>query len=153
MNTRTLITFLRMQAQPFLRYCAIGLMNTALDFTIYTTLTRGWKFWETHYLWTNALSFSVIVTWSFFWNKYWTFHHQGPWHAAQYFKFVLTTLGSIGIAQSILYLGVHQFGISDLIAKLLAGPLVVAWNFLMYRYWAFPAHEHASRTGTSLGTQ
>lgn len=139
MGTHALLEVLRPHAKPFARYCAIGVTNTAIDFTLYTTLTRGWMFWRDHYLWANAFTFALVVTWSFFWNRRWTFQRQDRQHGSQYAKFVLATLGGIGIAQVILYAGVQLIHISDLLAKLISGPLVVLWNFLMYRYWAFRA--------------
>lgn len=112
-------------------------MNTALDFGAYTALTRGFLFWHNHYLLANALTFIFVTTWSFFWNKHWTFKERSPQHAVQYFKFVTVTLGGIGIAQSVLYLGVEVFSLIDLIAKVIAGPLVLFWNFSMHRFWTF----------------
>jgi putative flippase GtrA len=137
MTTLAIVGTFRQHAPQFLRYCTVGVVNTVLDFTIYTTLTRGWTFWRSHYLLANACSFVLVVTWSFFWNKYWAFRERSASHGIQYIKFVTVTLGGIIIAQSVLFLGVHVFRLYDLIAKLVAGPLVVIWNFLMYRYWAF----------------
>lgn len=121
----------------FVRYCIIGVVNTALDFGIYTGLTRGFEFWKEHYLVTNAISFMIVVTWSFFWNKYWTFKNREHKYAAQYMKFVMATLIGISISESILYAGVEFFSLHDVLAKAIAAPLVVAWNFSAYRIWAF----------------
>lgn len=113
-------------------------MNTILDFTIYTTLTRGWSFWRSHYLLANALSFTIVVTWSFVWNKRWTFRDRSPCHGRQYVTFVGVTIGGLGLAEGALAVGVHWFRLPDLLAKVTAGPLVVVWNFLAYRFLAFP---------------
>ena len=85
----------------------------------------------------NAVSFIIVVTWSFFWNKRWTFKDRQGNHLAQYVRFVLITLGGISIAQTALFTGVDVFRLHDLIAKVMAAPLVVFWNFMMYRFWAF----------------
>ena len=77
---------------PFARYCTIGVGNTALDFGIYTALTRGFPFWGRHYLLANAVSFTIVVTWSFYWNRRWAFAHHGQDHIAQYAKFVSATV-------------------------------------------------------------
>lgn len=114
-------------------------MNTILDFTIYTTLTRGWSFWRSHYLLANVTSFVIVVTWSFFWNKRWTFRERSSRYGIQYMKFVAVTFGGIIITQSVLFTGVRLLRLHDLVAKVFAGPLVVMWNFLMYRFWAFRA--------------
>ncbi len=123
----------------FTRYVIIGVVNTALDFGIYTLLTRTSEFWMNHYLWANALAFMLVVTWSFFWNKHWTFKNRESRHAQQYAKFVFATVTGIAIAEGVLYLGVAEFGLHDILSKVLAAPFVVVWNFLAYRLWAFRA--------------
>ncbi len=123
----------------FVRYVIIGVVNTALDFGLYAFLTRSFDFWMEHYLLANAVAFTIVVTWSFFWNKYWTFRNRDVRHAHQYAKFVFATLTGILIAESILYMGVAQFGFHDILSKVLAAPFVVVWNFLAYRLWAFRA--------------
>lgn len=121
----------------FLRYCTIGAGNTLLDFGIYAVLTRSADFWRIHYLAANAVSFVIVVSWSFFWNKRWSFREYSPRFATQYVRFVSATLVGIIISESVLWVGVEFFDLPDLVAKVIAGPLVVAWNFTAYRFWAF----------------
>ncbi len=121
----------------FIRYAIVGAVNTVLDFGIYAGLTRGFEFWKHHYLLANGTSFIIIVTWSFFLNKCWTFRNREARHASQYLKFLIITLMGMGIAESVLYLGVEIFSAHDVVAKILATPLVVVWNFFAYRFWAF----------------
>lgn len=124
----------------FIRYAIVGVVNTGLDFGIYIGLTRGFEFWKHHYLLANGLSFIIVVTWSFFWNKYWTFRNREARHGRQYITFVFITLGGVGIAESILYAGVELFSAHDVVSKIIAAPLVVAWNFFAYRFWAFRSY-------------
>lgn len=121
----------------FFRYCTVGVTNTILDFTTYTVLTRGWSFWHTHYLWANALSFTISVTWGFFWHKHWSFRERFGGHIVQYVKFWMVTAIGLAVAQMTLFTSVHVFGLPDLFGKVLAGPLVVAWNFTAHRFWTF----------------
>ena len=122
-----------------IRYCIIGVGNTALDFALYAGLTRGWEFWRMHYLWANLISFTIVVTWSFFLNKHWTFRERSLSHGVQYIKFVAVTLGGVVITQGILFTGIEIFSLHDLLAKVIAAPLVVLWNFSMHRLWTFRA--------------
>ena len=133
----------------FRRYVTIGVINTGLDFAIYTLLTRTSTFWKEHYLFANALTFIIVVTWSFFWNKHWTFQNRERRHAEQYAKFLFSTLTGIAIAESILYLGVDAFGLHDILSKVIAAPFVVLWNFFAYRFWAFRVKKEGIRTGGS----
>lgn len=123
--------------QQFMRYVLIGIVNTVIDFGLYSILTRGFEFWRVHYLLANAATFLVVVTWSFFWNKHWTFKNDEKKHIIQYTKFVMTTLVGMCIAEGVLYAGVNFFLLHDIISKIIAAPLVVVWNFSMYRFWAF----------------
>lgn len=127
--------------QQFFRYVAIGVVNTGLDFGIYTALTRGFEFWREYYLLANAVAFLIVVTWSFFWNKYWTFSNREKKHPVQYLKFIATTIAGISIAEGILYIGVDLLSLYDLLAKMIAVPFVVLWNFSMYRMWVFRSQE------------
>ncbi|MDO8463229.1 MAG: GtrA family protein [bacterium] len=135
--------------RSFIRYATIGVSNTALNFGMYAALTRGTTFWRAHYLAANALAFVVAVTWSFFWNKRWSFGNRERRYGVQYAKFILVTVVGLGIEQGMLALGVATLGILDLLAKLLAAPLVVLWNFTMYRVWAFKEITAQIRTDHS----
>ncbi len=126
--------------RQFIRYVIIGLMNTVLDFSIYTVLTRTWQFWSEHYLFANGIAFFIVVTWSFYWNKHWTFQDHSRTHCRQFPKFVLVTLMGIFIAELVLFASVQLLQIYDLLGKMIAGPLVVSWNFLAYRFWTFTPH-------------
>lgn len=127
----------------FIRYATVGTVNTALDFGIYSGLTRGFEFWREYYLLANGLTFIVVVTWSFFWNKYWTFKNRERQHAMQYLKFVIATFGGLGIAEGVLYVGVEVLSLHDILSKVIAAPLVVFWNFSAYRFWAFALPKKA----------
>ncbi|MDO8435344.1 MAG: GtrA family protein [bacterium] len=131
------VSFSKDMGAQFIRYFIVGVVNTGLDFSMYAGLTRTWGWWRQHYLLANAVTFITIVTWSFFWNKYWTFKERSQRHATQYSKFVIVTLVGMGIAQCVLYVGVHVFSLLDLWSKVIASPLVMVWNFLAYRFWAF----------------
>ena len=131
----------------FIRYCIVGAVNTVFDFGLYTFLTRGFGFWREHYLLANAVTFVVVVTWSFFWNKYWTFKNRDVQHGKQYLRFVIVTLVGLGIAEGVLFIGVHFLSIYDIVSKVIAAPLVVAWNFSAYRFWTFKPYTVANNEG------
>ena len=122
--------------RQFIRYVSVGITNTLIDFGIYIVLTRGFEFWREHYLVANAIAFCVVVTWSFFWNKHWSFRNREKKHSLQYAQFVIATLGGIGIVEGGLYFGVEVYSLSDIVTKVAVGPLVVLWNFFAYR-WIF----------------
>lgn len=136
-SRRSSSTVLSQDGLQFARYVMVGVSNVLLDFVIYLSLTRGWEFWRFHYLWANSLSFIVVVTWSFFWNKHWTFQERSQKHHTQYLKFLTITVAGLGIYQTILYIGIEKLFLYDVAAKLLAIPLMTLWNFIMHRMWTF----------------
>lgn len=123
--------------KQFAKFVMVGLVNTAIDFFIYFSLTRGTEFFERHLLSANIIAFSIAATNSFFWNKKWTFRDQGKNYHTQYSKFLIVSIGGLIIAQLIFVLGVHYLKISDIITKLAAVVIVTFWNFALNKWWTF----------------
>src|SRR3972149_8476407 len=79
--------------KQFIKFVIVGSVNTAIDFFIYFSLTRGADFFERHLLSANIIAFSIAATNSFFWNKKWTFRDQGKNYHVQYSKFLIVSIG------------------------------------------------------------
>ena len=124
-------------AKQFAKFVMVGLVNTAIDFFIYFSLTRGTDFFERHLLSANIIAFSIAATNSFFWNKKWTFRDQGKNYHVQYSKFLIVSIGGLLLSQGIFVLGVHYLKISDIITKLAAVAIVTFWNFALNKLWTF----------------
>ncbi|MDO8425102.1 MAG: GtrA family protein [bacterium] len=127
----------RAAVAAFIRYGIVGASNVVLGFLCYAALTRGFPFWRAHYLAANASTFLLVVTWSFYWNKRWSFGNREARHGTQYVKFFTVTVLGLGIEQVMLVAGVGALQVNDLLVKLAALPFIVLWNFSMYRLWAF----------------
>ena len=123
--------------KQFTKFVIVGLVNTAIDFFIYFSLTRGTDFFEQHLLSANIIAFSIAATNSFFWNKKWTFRDQGKNYHVQYSKFLIVSIGGLLLSQGIFVLGVHYLKISDIITKLAAVVIVTFWNFALNKLWTF----------------
>jgi len=119
------------------RYGIVGATNTGIDFGIYTFLTRIVPFFETRILFANAISFTVTLTWAFYWNRRWTFRHTATDFAQRYTRFFLVSLGGLGWSNITLGFLVHQLGWYDLWAKAATIIVSFAWNFTMHRLWTF----------------
>lgn len=120
----------------FARFGIVGATNTVLDFGLYVGLTRGFAFWERHYVAANAIAFAVAVTSSFLFNNFWTFKkdHRN-WHVRGS-RFLAIAFAALGLNSLVLY-ALTSYGIHDLLAKLVAIAAVGFWNFSMYKMWAF----------------
>jgi len=127
--------------KQFTKFVIVGLVNTAIDFFIYFSLTRGTDFFEQHLLSANIIAFSIAATNSFFWNKKWTFRDQGKNYHIQYSKFLIVSIGGLLLSQGIFVIGVHYLKISDIITKLAAVAIVTFWNFALNKLWTFKKLE------------
>lgn len=120
--------------RQFIQYGLIGVSNTAIDFFAYTFFTR---IAHLHFVIANAIGFILAVTWSFFWNKRWTFKEHREAVPHQFLKFFLVMAVGLTIAEVSLYIMVRHFHLHDLLAKFFTIFLVLCWNFPMSRYVVF----------------
>lgn len=124
--------------KKFVKYSLVGIVNTAIDFSIYIALTRLIPWFADNYLIANAISFTVAVTNSFILNKRWTFKYTNKHQLHfQYFKFVIVNLFTLTIVELALYILVSQFGVYDLFAKIVITCFGVVINFSLSRFWVF----------------
>jgi putative flippase GtrA len=129
----------------FTRYGLVGVLNTILSFAIFNTfiwitgITRGIE--VTVF---SAITFAIVVTHSFFWNKWLVFKSSGNPHR-EYVKFftVSTTTALINVA--IISFLVNGIGAPENvdphlwanIAVLITIPISVLGNFTGYMLLVF----------------
>lgn len=124
-------------AQQFVKFALVGVTNTAWDFLTYTALTRGWLGFSLHYLQANFFAFFISVINSYYWNKRWTFRHEGTRHHVLFMKFILVNLVTLGFYELFLFLLVDRARLYDLLGKCIVLVVVLAWNFGANRLWTF----------------
>jgi putative flippase GtrA len=134
---RLLFTY-RKTAGQFVRFGVVGACNTALDFSIYIGLTRGFPFWGEHFVLAAAISFCFGATSSFIFNTFWTFRRGDVgWHRRMPRFFTVAVIG-LALNSTVLWT-LTSLGLHDIIAKLAATGIVVFWNFTMQKRWTFGA--------------
>lgn len=122
--------------RQFIKFAIVGTSNTAIDFAIYTALTRLSAYWFNHKIGAAALAFVMATINSYVWNKYWTFKNTSDKHHIQLIKFV--TVGAIGLLFNVLIFWLLlPLGWYDLGVKGLAIILVLFWNFTINKLWTF----------------
>lgn len=124
---------MRIIHKQFLKFSIVGGVNTLIDLTVYTLLTR---FAGLHYLLANIFAFLVAVTNSFVLNRSFTFKIKER-KRFDYFKFFLVSTGSLIISESVLYFSVHFLNFSDIYGKIFAVGFSLIWNFIGSRYFVF----------------
>lgn len=127
----------RTAVKQFLRFGIVGVSNTALDFGVYLALTRPFAFWEAHKVAATVIAFSMAATWSYVWNKYWTFADRSRVTAEQFASFFLVSIGGLLINAGTLWLAIQVLFIYDLFGKAAAVVLTLIWNFFVNKYWTF----------------
>ncbi|MBI4090634.1 MAG: GtrA family protein [Candidatus Komeilibacteria bacterium] len=121
--------------RQLIKFSIVGAANTIIDFSVYFVLTR---YAQTPFLLASTISWLLAVTSSFTFNKFWTFRVRGMQGIrTQYVKFFLVSVVSLAVSLFTLWLLVAQFGIHDLLAKIVTIGIVVFWNFFMNKFWTF----------------
>ncbi|MDP3901870.1 MAG: GtrA family protein [bacterium] len=129
----------------FTKFAAIGSFNAILDLSILNLLSLIFQVYQGPMIIIfNVISFSIAVTNSYIFNKFWTFRNVDPINRGEYIKFVLASFGGLVINTAIVY-GLTTFiqltGISlplwENIAKLIAVAPSLLWNFMAYRLVVF----------------
>ncbi|AIQ44969.1 hypothetical protein R70723_02900 [Paenibacillus sp. FSL R7-0273] len=121
----------------FLKFNAVGLLNTLIDFAVFTLL---------HSLGlmnapAQVISYSAGTANSFFWNKKVTFRDRDAGKSGsdrlQLVRFIILNLAVLGISVLLMHMLTVSFGIQVLFAKVLVTGVTVIINFIGSRMWVF----------------
>jgi putative flippase GtrA len=126
------------RAERFIRYCAVGGVNTITDLTAFVLLITTLKVAPAH---ANVVSYAIALCGSFVLNKRFTFQFSAYLLAptAQFFRFVV--LNSVTLAGSTIAVWLLSAAITPVAAKLAVTPFVTAWGFLVTRHIVFAPNE------------
>jgi len=124
----------RPMLRQFIKFGIVGVINTVLDYMLFATF---FYLLDIHYLWANAMSFSIAVTNSYVLNRRWTFRSDNPRWQKEAIKFLIINIIGLGISELILFIFVEHFQVHQLLAKVGAIVVVLFWNFTGTRLWAF----------------
>lgn len=120
--------------KQFMKFCLVGIVNTAIDFAVYYFFTRVIG---VYFLVANFISVLTAMIFSFYFNKYWTFRNYDTQIKKQFLQFTLVNLIYFLLNNGIIWLGVTIFGLNDLWAKILATIIGLAWSFSANKIWTF----------------
>ena len=116
------------------KFAAVGLVNTGVDFLVFTALFFGVS---AHVLVANTIGYLSGTVNSFVWNKFWTFsgHAQQLPSTRQFPMFLVVGLGGLGLSNLVVWLFVSIVPV--LVAKLMAVGVTFVWNFLLSRRFVY----------------
>ena len=128
----------RLYLRQLIKFIISGGLFTLVDFAVYIVLTRGFLFWQTHYLWANFIAMSVGAIGSFILNKAWVFKDRGDKIISQYVKFwIVGAIGGMIFYQLLLAFFVETTHLYDLLSKALAAIIVLFFRFGVQKFWIF----------------
>src|ERR1700730_10634557 len=126
---------------PLLKFGMIGLLNTGIDFAVFTILTL----WDVPLLIAQCISYTCGVLNSFIMNRTWTFQQRGQ-YSGQLIKFIAVNLLTLLITYGLLLLFNRYVGWSMLFSKLIATGMSLIVNFAGSRLWVFRDNNQMKRS-------
>jgi putative flippase GtrA len=116
----------------FVKFCLVGIVNTGVDFGVFTILTL----WGMPLPATQGFAYSCGVMNSFLLNRKWTFKQYGK-DQGQLLRFFLLNLFTLTVTYGLLVVLHEHWGIPLFLSKLIVtgGGLLI--NFGGSRRWVF----------------
>ncbi|MCI9458585.1 MAG: GtrA family protein [Oscillospiraceae bacterium] len=122
------------EIKKILKFGVTGVMNTAVDFVVYTVLVSvcGMGLYVS-----QMISYCCGMLNSYVINRKWTFDTRNGFFSLELVKFVVLNLAMMLLGMGIIYLCVEQLGLHKLLGKLISTVLVMAINFVLSNFWVF----------------
>ena len=117
------------------KFLSVGILNTALDASLYFVLTRWLGFAALETL-AKAISYGVGILNSFYWNKSWTFKSDAGTVAA-FVPFVLANLAALILNAGVMHVCLNALGLHEIPSLALATGSTFLWNFTISKVLIF----------------
>ena len=130
----------------FVKFCLVGLSNTAISFLVYYIFVFIDK---RLYLIGSVLGFAASVLNAYYWNKKYVFKKKG-----EPVRVLIKTFAAYGtnllIGTGVLYLLVDAAGLSAYIAPFINLIITVPLNFLLNKFWVMKDRDEANNNNRYL---
>lgn len=117
------------------KFLSVGILNTALDASLYFVLTR-WLGFSAFKTLAKSISYGAGILNSFYWNKSWTFQSDTATVAA-FVPFVLANLAGLTINAGVMHLCLNVLGLHEVLSLVLATGSTFLWNFTISKFFIF----------------
>lgn len=122
-------------ATQIAKFMTVGVLNTAIDTTMYFILTR-WLGLSGLPVLAKGIAYVVGMVNSFFWNRSWTFGDKGNvWRAAG--LFTLTHIVALAINTGTMALALDWLNLPEIVALGAATGASFVWNFVLNKLVVF----------------
>ncbi len=120
----------------FARYFLVGGTSAVVDIGLFLILIRL----GISYQLAGVLGFIVATAVNFILSKHYVFHdRQGVGFRKMIATYLVSSVGLL-LNQLILWIGIEQFFLAPLLAKLVATGMVFFWNYFIRNYYVFKKH-------------
>jgi putative flippase GtrA len=123
----------RAEMVRFVRFSITGLLNTAVDFSLFMILS----YFGVWLLVAQAVGYTGGMLNSFLINRSWTFGSREPIVGRQLVRFVFSNIIQLVLSMFLLQGLVVGMGLSKLIGKVLTIGFIVTLSFFVNRLWVF----------------
>jgi len=122
------------QLLKLIKFGIVGVMNTAVDFLVYTLLVSvlGWGLYIS-----QVISYSCGMLNSYGINRKWTFSTKNGFFSGELVRFILLNLSMMLLGMAIIWFCTQHLLLHKLVAKLISTVLVLVVNFLVSNFWVF----------------
>ncbi|PEJ57795.1 sugar translocase [Bacillus sp. AFS002410] len=127
------------QFKGFVKFGIVGLINTGVDFIVFTLLIYAVT--NIPYLVAQMISYSCGIVNSYLLNKRWTFKAKNQSSVQEKTRFVIVNVITLLLTLLILKVCSEWFGLSVLASKLMATCISVLMNYVGSRYWVFTSSK------------
>ncbi len=117
------------------KFLSVGILNTALDASLYFVLTR-WLGFSTLQTLAKGISYGAGILNSFYWNKSWTFKSDAS-AVTTFTPFALANLAALAINAGIMHICLNAFGLHEIPSLALATGITFLWNFTISKVLIF----------------
>lgn len=133
----TLLTTL----QYAIKFGMVGVLNTAIDFGVFTLLTQvfGWGVEVS-----QVISYTCGLVNSYFFNSRWVFKKENKKSTVQVAKFVAVNLVALGVSVGVLSLLVNSLHMNQMWAKVIATCFSLVVNFIGNKLFVFGDKKNAA---------
>lgn len=114
------------------RFIIVGVLNTVVGYGTYLLFL----YLELHYLVAMVTTYIIVVTHSYFWNKYWTFKSEKKNHSEK-LKFVSVYAVTFILNGGLLIFFVENVHLTPQIAGFPALLIVTMASFFGHKFWSF----------------
>lgn len=119
--------------KQFLRFCAIGVLNTAVDYAVFSIVSL---FSGNIYL-AQTCGYAAGVLNSYTLNRRWTFSTEKGFFSRELTRFIVVNLISYAASLGALWLLADVLGINKYFAKILLIGVTLVINYALSRVWVF----------------